>query len=239
MSKRIRFLKIHFGLSVLIGGILTLWFFFIGYSIPLAKALGAIQILLLVIVIDIIIGPILCFIIYRENKKSLKFDLSLIIFLQISAFTFGSYNLIQGRPAWIVYNQGNFDVVQRVELVTDELSKATNEFKTIPILGPKFAAVKTRSFNEINHEEKAKSISFIQQPEKYIKLNVEKENILKNSKPLDELNKYNDKKDIEKIKQQYPSAEAWLPLRSTTYNMVVLINKDPLQVVKVVDLNPW
>ncbi|SEO76325.1 TfpX/TfpZ family type IV pilin accessory protein [Acinetobacter sp. yr461] len=237
MSSRLKFFLVHFSCSLFSALLLLFWVFKVWYPYPLAQALGVTNIVIMIVIIDLIIGPILCFIIYKVEKKTLRFDLSVIIFFQIVAFLFGFYNLSQGRPVWLVYNQGNIDLVQRVEIIKDDMGKALLKFQKIPMFGPEIAAVKTMNLNEMNvNKEKAKAISFIQQPEKYILLKDEYVNIKKNIHNINELYKKNQKKKIDDLLLKYPNAQGWLPLRATTQNMVVLMNIDKAQIMAIVDL---
>lgn len=49
---------------------------FIWYPTPLATAVGVTQIFLMMLAIDVTVGPILGFIVYKEGKKTLKMDLT-------------------------------------------------------------------------------------------------------------------------------------------------------------------
>lgn len=236
MSKRLKFFLAHLFCSISIALLLLIWVFKIWYPYPLAAALGVESIIILLLIVDIIIGPILCFIVYKEEKKTLKFDLMVIILFQIAAFLFGVYNLSEGRPVWIVYNQGNMDLVQRVEIIADDLDKALPEFQKIPTFGPEIAAIKTKDFNAPN-DEKAKSISFVQQPEKYILIDQEAVNIKRNVRAISDLYKSNEKEKVDNLLLKYPNAQGWLPLRATTKNMVVLLNIDDLDILAIVSLD--
>lgn len=237
MSSRLNFFLVHFSCSLFIALLLIFWIFNVWYPYPLAQALGITNIIIMILVIDLIIGPILCSIIYKVGKKTLIFDLSVIIFFQIIAFLFGFYNLSQGRPVWLVYNQGNIDLVQRVEIIKDDMGKALLQFQKIPMFGPGIAAVKTMNINEMNlNKDKAKAISFVQQPEKYILIKDEHVNIKKNIHKIPELYEKNEKQKIDDLLLKYPNVQGWLPLRATTQNMVVLMNIDNAQIVAIVDL---
>ena len=37
----------------------------------------------------------------------------------------------------------------------------------------------------------------------------------------------------------YPQANAWLQLKTTDIDMVILINKNNSEVISIVDLRPW
>ena len=54
-----------------------------------------------------------------------------------------------------------------------------------------------------------------------------------------ELNDYNDEVMVRQTLKKYPDANAWLPLKASAVDMVVLINKEKAEVVKIVDLRPW
>lgn len=56
---------------------------------------------------------------------------------------------------------------------------------------------------------------------------------------LNELEKFNPKQQVENILKKYPEANAWVPLRANAVDMVVLMDKNSAQVVKIVDLRPW
>ncbi len=103
--------------------------FFIWYPSPLATAVGVTHIFLMMLVIDVILGPLLGLLVYKEGKKTLKFDLSVIILIQISALCYGVFSIEQGRPAWLVYSVDRFELVRKNELVDTEYSTST---ATIP-----------------------------------------------------------------------------------------------------------
>ena len=104
MSKRLKFLLSHLFISFLIALLVIGLVFFIWYPSPLATAVGVTHIFLMLLVIDVILGPLLGLLVYKEGKKTLKFDLSVIILIQIVALCYGVFSIEQGRPAWLVYN---------------------------------------------------------------------------------------------------------------------------------------
>jgi hypothetical protein len=52
--------------------ILTIVVFFIWYPTPLASAEGVIYIFYMILIVDIIIGPLLSLLVYKGSKKNLK-----------------------------------------------------------------------------------------------------------------------------------------------------------------------
>ena len=103
-TKRKKFFLSHLIISISLALLVIGLVFFIWYPSPLATAVGVTHIFLMMLAIDVIVGPLLGLLVYREGKKTLKFDLGVIIVLQISALCYDLYSIEQGRPAWITYN---------------------------------------------------------------------------------------------------------------------------------------
>ncbi|QXX87877.1 type IV pilin accessory protein [Acinetobacter lwoffii] len=243
MSKRIRFFLSHLGISIFIVLAVIGLVFGVWYPQPLATAVGVTQIFLMLILIDIIVGPLLGLLVYREGKKSLKFDLSVVILLQISALVYGLYNLEQGRPAWLVYNVDRFELVRKNELVDINIQQAQPQFQQPSWFKPQYVSTEfakdTQQRNNEMFAEIFDGISVAQRPERYVELTQAKTQIQQRALPLKELEQYNSKTEVEKTLAKYPNADAWVPLKASAVDMVVLIKKETAEVIKIVNLRPW
>ncbi|WP_168542254.1 MULTISPECIES: TfpX/TfpZ family type IV pilin accessory protein [unclassified Acinetobacter] len=243
MTKRIHFFIKHLTLSFIVALVLLGLIFYCWYPTPLAKTVGVTHIILMLFAIDIIIGPLLGLLVYKEHKKTLKFDLSVIILIQISALMYGVYSLEQGRPAWLVYNVDRFELVRKNDIILVNIDQAQPRFQQVSSVGPKFAAVKLAVSAQQRQDdmftEVLGGISLAQQPERYIELTQAKTQIQQRALPLKELEQYNSKADVEKALAKYPKADAWLPLKANVVDMVVLVNKESASIIKIVDLRPW
>ena len=93
MSKRLKFFFSHLLISFFIALVVVGLVFFVWYPSPLATAVGVTHIFLMMLAIDVIVGPLLGLLVYKEGKKTLKFDLGVIIVLQISALGYGIYSI--------------------------------------------------------------------------------------------------------------------------------------------------
>ena len=69
MSKCTLFFIKHLLVSFIISILIVVWVLLIWYPAPLDKAVGVNQIFLMMGGVDVILGPLLCFIVYKENKK--------------------------------------------------------------------------------------------------------------------------------------------------------------------------
>ncbi|MEN8331949.1 TfpX/TfpZ family type IV pilin accessory protein [Acinetobacter baumannii] len=243
MSKRLKFFFGHLVFSFGIASFIITWIFLVWYPQPLAKAVGVTHIFLMMVAIDVILGPILGLLVYKEGKKTLKFDLTIIILIQLSALVYGLYSIAQGRPVWLVYNVDRFELVRKNEIIDTNIQKAQAQFRTPSWFNPKFAAVEIAKNNEERSknmfEELLGGVSLAQRPERYVGLAQVKLQIQKRAQNLNELEKYNSKQQVENILKKYPEANAWVPLKANAVDMVVLMDKSSAQVIKIVDLRPW
>ncbi|MFI8010095.1 TfpX/TfpZ family type IV pilin accessory protein [Acinetobacter sp. ABJ_C4_1] len=243
LTKRSKFFLRHLLISFLFAFFILMWVFFVWYPQPLAKAVGVIHIFIMLIAIDVILGPTLSFFVYKEAKKTLKFDLAVIILIQILALGYGLYSIAQGRPAWLIYNVDRFELVRNNEIIEANIQITQPQFRSPSWFNPQFAAVKVPK----NKEERSKSmfeeifsgISSAQRPELYVDLVQVKPLIRNKVQNLNELEKFNPKQQVENILKKYPEANAWVPLKANAVDMVVLMDKNSAQVVKIVDLRPW
>lgn len=242
MSKRLRFFMGHMAASICIALLVLGLVYGLWYPSPLAKAVGVTHIFLMLLAIDVILGPILGFVVYKESKKTLKFDLSVIILIQIAALVFGVYNIAQARPAWVVFNTDRFELIRNNDLVLSEKAPQ-DEFAQVSWVGPQWAAVKvTNDIQQKNEDlfaEALGGLSIAQRPERYIDIDEEKATLRKRALPLSGLYQYNDKQQVNTVLAKYPQANHWLPMKALSIDMVVLINKETAKVIKIVDLRPW
>ncbi|MCW8870924.1 MAG: hypothetical protein OQK49_09485 [Proteobacteria bacterium] len=106
---------LHFLLSVIfIGGFIV--FLNLFWYRHLVGVTGVIEPLKLLVIVDVLIGPLLTFIVYKQGKKTLKFDLSVIVLMQLAAFIYGAFIIYQGKPSWLVFNDNAFEVVYEKEV---------------------------------------------------------------------------------------------------------------------------
>lgn len=241
MSHRIKFFIIHLLTSFFIISISIGIVFFIWYPSPLAKALGVTNIFIILFAVDMVIGPLLTLLVYKEGKKTLKFDLTVIIVIQLVAFIYGFYIISQGRPAWIVFNTYRFDTITVNEI--DQRKIIRSPYQVSPYLGPKWAALvlpqDLKKKNDIIEDAIFSGVDIVQRPNLYVPLMKQKQLLQRYARPIAELSEYNSSHKIAYQISQFPEATAWLPLRARSQDMVVLINKQTGQVVKIVDLRPW
>lgn len=136
---RFRASGFHFLISFIVGLLLLSLCWFIWYPAPMLMAIGGHEIFLLVVGIDVVLGPSLTLVVFKSGKKSLKFDLAAIALLQICAMTYGVSTLLEVRPAYVAALGDQFQVVQAAEVTDANLAKAKTE---LPWWGPRWVGTK-------------------------------------------------------------------------------------------------
>ncbi len=243
ISNRLKFFLSHLSISLLIALLVMGLVFFIWYPSPLVSAVGVTHIFLMLLAIDVTVGPVLGLLVYKEGKKTLKFDLVVIITIQISALCYGLFAIEQGRPAWLVLHGDRFELVRKNDIILENINQAHPQFQHVSWTKPEFVGIKSATSTEQRQDdmftEVLGGISIAQQPERYIELTQAKTQIQQRALPLKELEQYNSKTEVEKTLAKYPEADAWLPLKANAIDMVVLMNKEKAKVIRIVDLRPW
>lgn len=144
---------------------------------------------------------------------------------------------------WLAYNVDRFELVRNNEVVEDNIADALPHFKQPSWLKPQYVAVEfakdTKQRNDDMFAEVLGGVSIAQRPERYVPLAQAKAQIRQRAQELNELNKFNTADKVKKIINQYPRANAWVPLKANAVDMVVLMDKEKGEVIKIVDLRPW
>ena len=102
MSKRNAFL-IHLGMSVVVFGILLMLIIYVWYPSPYFDMAYRMKWIKLIAFIDLVIGPGLTLLVFKPNKPSIRFDMSVILILQLSALSWGVWNAWSVHPRLNVY----------------------------------------------------------------------------------------------------------------------------------------
>ncbi len=242
MSLRIRFFLWHLIASILSAILSMALVFVVWYPSPLHLAVGVTTIFLILLGVDAVLGPLLTFLVAKEGKKTLKFDFIVIVILQLSAFIYGMYTVVQGRPVWLVFNVDRFDLVQAYQVEESYRGGAKPEYQKLSLTGPKVVAARKPVGVEAQNKlvfESMGGVDLPMRPDLYVPYEEELERVRSKALPLSDLKKYNQSELVEKALADWPNADAFLPMMSKVKSMSVLINKETGSVVAVVPLNPW
>ena len=118
--------------AVVLGLMLGVW-----YGPTLFVAMGGAGLALILVGVDVVMGPALTLVVFRSGKRGLKFDLAAIALAQVAALLYGCYVVSLARPAFIVFVKDQFQVATVAELEPEQLAQARYpQYRSPPWSGP-------------------------------------------------------------------------------------------------------
>jgi hypothetical protein len=240
---------IHLFISAFVVGTSALFVFMYWYPDLLGYASGVRDIFLILVLVDVILGPLITLIVFNLEKKELKWDLGIVGSIQLMALIYGLNTLFEARPVFIVFNNDRFDVVYANELTEDKMKNVTlNEFKSLPFWGPKVIGA-----NLPEDQEKAKDIVFSavsggddvqQMPEYYLPYVALKSSVSKAAKPLEQIRDFNKNKikDVNQLIERFSLQSdkiGYIPLVGKVKKLVVVVNRETAEILTMSKLSPW
>lgn len=224
----------HLFISLLIA-VLSLYLVFeCWYPNPLDKALGVASIFLLLLCIDIIVGPLLTLVVAKKDKKTLKTDLLTIGIIQVFALVYGLYIVTQGRPVWIIYDSGRFELVQAYEAVIQSEERPSPSAFRLGLAGPVWGNVTDQLPDSIQAGDAYYRAEFLESYDENVAAKVGAYSL-----PLSVLNRFNDPNKVNEILKRHPEADSFVPMAAKNKALVVLVNKEIGRPIEIVDLSPW
>ena len=128
---------IHFALSVVVAATVLAALLFVWYPQPYFRLAGGADLMLILIGVDVVIGPLLTLVVFNPAKKSLRLDLAVIAALQVAALAYGIWVIAQARPAYVVFAGDRFTVVGANAIDPESLAAAKPPYDTLPVDGPR------------------------------------------------------------------------------------------------------
>lgn len=122
---------VHLGISLAIFIGLLLVVVFDWYRFPLFAIEGGWRGVQIIAGCDIVLGPLLTLIVFKPGKPSLKFDMSVIAFIQVAALVSGTWIAYVQRPVLMVFAEERFytlsnDIVGMAGVKPEEISNYRN-----------------------------------------------------------------------------------------------------------------
>jgi hypothetical protein len=87
----------------------------------------------MIVGIDLILGPLLTFIVFNHNKSSLKLDLAVIALVQTAALIYGTWTIHQTRPIAIAFINNSFMTLFANSEMADDIIQLTTKLETIEL----------------------------------------------------------------------------------------------------------
>lgn len=110
---------------------------FVWYPEPFFSSASGINLMLILVPIDLLIGPLITLIIFNPHKASLKFDMACVLACQIAFLCYGLWSIYSARPVYVAFDEDWFRLVSANEIEPKDQVKAKHQaFRALPLLGP-------------------------------------------------------------------------------------------------------
>lgn len=135
---------VHFAATAAVALAAAALIFLVWYPSPFDDMMGGTELFLLVVGVDLALGPLVSLVIYnsRKSRRELLLDYGIVAVLQLAALAYG-VNVVWGaRPVYVAWVGDRFEAVSAADLTDDELAAARDPaFRRRPGWGPELVAV--------------------------------------------------------------------------------------------------
>jgi hypothetical protein len=144
LAQRLRAAAIHLLASAAVATLAATLVFVLWYPTPFREISGGRELFLLVVAIDVVLGPLITFAVFnpRKPRSELVRDLGVIVLLQLAALAYGLHIVAQARPAVAALEGDRLRVVRAIDLEEADFSKAPRELRTPSWTGPRLVATR-------------------------------------------------------------------------------------------------
>jgi hypothetical protein len=194
LRSRLRAAGIHLVLSALVAALAAALVFLLWYPMPFREISGGRDLFLLVVSVDVVLGPLITFAVFdrRKPRRELRRDLTLVALLQLAGLGYGLHTVYEARPVVLALEHDRLQVVRAIDLEEADLAKAPPEWRRLPWWGLRLLATRPA-----RPEEKLEAIDMALQgvdlgkrPEFWLPATETPPAMVKGAKPLTELLKH-------------------------------------------------
>jgi len=239
---------IHSSISAVIALIIGALLFGVWYPPPYFHTGGADELVLLLVGVDLCIGPLLTLIVFRAGKRGLRFDLVFIGVVQTVALIYGLAVVLESRPVFLVGVLDRFELVAANEITDQDLAEGSEtRFRRRSWTGPQLVAA------ELPTDPKERSDLIFpalegrdiqNMPKYYRDYSASGKSLLPKAKPLDALRTL--KPDSRGIVDAWlresgrnESSVVWLPVQARKGDMAMLMDASSAQPLQALAIDPW
>lgn len=163
------------------------------YPHPYSTLSGGTELFLLLVSVDVAIGPLLSFVVYdrRKPRKELVRDLAAVFLLQVAALVYGLHAVTQARPVWLAFEGQHFRVVSMADVQIQDLAEAPAPLRRLSWTGPRPVGVRLLSPEDSNYLQSIElalaGVHPAFRPERWVEYQSQQEIVRGEAKPVSSL----------------------------------------------------
>lgn len=110
--------SVHLFICLAIAGLAAVLVFAAWYPFPYRDLSGGRELFLLIILVDVVCGPLLTLVLFNSAKPRLELlrDLAFVVVIQLSALAYGLFTVWEARPLYLVMEIDRFKVISAPDL---------------------------------------------------------------------------------------------------------------------------
>ena len=239
----------HLAISALVGIAVLAAMILVWYPPPFFQASGGNDLVLLMVGIDVALGPLLTFAVFNPGKGlgKLRLDLSIIGFLQIAALAYGVHVMFTARPAYLVFAVDRFDLVMSNLLYDRELAKAPPPWNRRPIGRPPTIGVKIPEDPKLRDQSLFDALAGVDLPQQaryYVPYADVAKAATARAQPIDELRKL-DPAAVDRIDAAVRGSGrdekrlGFLGAAAPNRDFAVIVDRESGEIVDMLMARPW
>jgi hypothetical protein len=245
---RLRAAGIHLVISLTLAALAALLVFFIWYPYPYREISGGRELFLIVVAVDVVMGPLMTLAVFNLNKPrtELRRDLGVIGVLQLAALGYGLWTVAVARPVHLVFEVDRFRVVHAIDIEPILLKRAALALQELPLTGPTLLSIRDFKDSKENYDATMAALQGLQlgaRPDLWQSYEKGKDKITSAAKPVADLKKRLPARasEIENALKSVPANApvGYIPLVGRNTFWTVLINTQTAEVLAFVPLDPY
>lgn len=193
-TERLKASSIHLGISLAIAAAAALLVFGLWYPYPYRDISGGRELFLIVVAVDVVIGPLITLTVFNRRKPwgELRRDLAIVGLIQLAALGYGLWTVAVARPVHLVFEIDRFRVVHGVDVPDALLGRQPPQVDPLPWFGPTLLAVRPFRNDDESFEVTMVALKGLQigaRPDLWQPYEAAKSRVLKAARPVQELKK--------------------------------------------------
>jgi hypothetical protein len=189
---RLKAAVIHLGISLAVALLAALLVFGVWYPYPYREISGGRELFLILVSVDVILGPLITLAIFNRAKPrpELRRDLAVVGLIQLAALAYGLWTVFVARPVHLVFEIDRLRIVHAIDVPEDLMDKVPAGIDALPLRGPTLLAV--RPFKDRKEEQDAtlvalQGIALSARPDLWQPYARSRNEVLKAGRPVDQL----------------------------------------------------
>jgi len=240
--------SIHLTISLVLATAIGALLYFLWFPSPYFVAAGASTLIMVLMGVDIGIGPLLTLIVVSPHKprKLVRFDLSVIAVMQTIAFAYGVHVIAEARPVFLVAAVDRFVLVSANELADNDLAQGSQPaFRARSWTGPLLVGAIPPKGNEgikIAEQAMTNGKDIDRQPRFYVPYSQVVDKVMRHAKPLSQLKNADgyQRKQIELIQAGAHGRQLQaLPLQRGDHDYTAIVSPNAGRPLLILSINPW